>query len=364
MQEQQVARPTQARSLENSAIRLTGMFRQGDTEKMRGFLRKLTAATVTAADHPSPIVELSSLGGDLHEGLHMGYLFREFNVATVVRSHDSCMSACALAFLGGAAKRGTSDKTECRRLEIGGRLGFHSFWLNPNSAQQPTSSDSTRARSQGFGEALAGATAVIRYAADLGVDARFIASVLAKPPEEFAYINTAEDFLTLSICPVGLSRPSIPPSQQALNICNHSTGWAERAKSSQITFMTPQQAERYMLENVQQNMLLLNVKGALSNQLASYPVMRNERAIDNLYADLQAAGVRLPKIVGPVFEVDGYQTSEGDTQCFVSLSLDDPDRYEVAIRRPKIWAHANWSAPRDCRRLFLYDKSALINPRP
>ncbi|MCX7364999.1 MAG: hypothetical protein NTV97_24640, partial [Alphaproteobacteria bacterium] len=108
-------------------------------------------------------------------------------------------------------------------------------------------------------------------------------------------------------------------------ICGHSMGWAVRAKSARITAMTAQQARRYILENVQRNMILLDVKGALTAQLASYSVMRDERAIDNLYADLRAAGVRLPRIVGPVFEVEGYQVGEGETQCFVSLSLDDPD---------------------------------------
>jgi hypothetical protein len=65
-------------------------------------------------------------------------------------------------------------------------------------------------------------------------------------------------------------------------------------------------------------MSALKVNGALFEQFASYSVMRVERSIDRLYADLRAAGVRLPEIVGPVFEVSGYQVGGQDAQCFVS----------------------------------------------
>ena len=351
--------PTPNHATTEPILRLTGMLRQGDSQKLRSILTKLKSGATTASAPTQVTVELSSLGGDLHEGLRAGYLFREFEVATVVRKGDICMSACALAFLGGA--QGASERAACRRLEIGGKLGFHSFWLNPNSA---VADDRAGARQQGFTEALAGAAAVVRYAADLNIDSKFVAGMLATPSDEFVFINTVEDFLILGICPAGIGRPSISPAEQALNICGHSMGWAMRAKSARVLAMTAQQARRYILENVQQNMLLLEVKGALSTQLASYSVMRDDRAIDNLYADLRAAGVRLPRIVGPVFEIDGYRIGEGETQCFVSLSLDDPDQFQVAVRRPKIWAHPGASAPSGGRRLFLYGKDAVINPRP
>ena len=128
--------------------------------------------------------------------------------------------------------------------------------------------------------------------------------------------------------------------------------------------MMPRQAKRHMLENIQRNMASLKVNGALSSQLASYAVMRDERSIDALYADLRVPGVRLPEIAGPVFEVNGYRSGGQDTQCFVSLSADDPDRYSVALRRPARWSHPDRSAPRDCRRLHLHERDAPINPRP
>ena len=348
-------------------LRLTGPFRQGDAGRMQQVLRDLEAKS-TARSNGTPasatlaLVELSSLGGDLNEGLQMGYLFREHDVATVVRKNDICLSACALALLGGTSRNGSADPTARQSLEVGGKVGFHAFYLNPNSAQSPTAADPVQGRRQGFREARAATAAVMRYAADLGIDPRFVARMMAKPQDEFEYVRTTAEFLDLKVCPIGLDRPKVSAEEQALSICNHSTGWVDPAQPSQVRTMTARQAKLYMLENVQQNMLSLNVKGALSDQLASYSVMRDEQSIDDLYADLRAAGVRLPAIVGPVFEVSGYRSGNQEMQCFVSLSPEDADRYEVAIRRPTKWSHPNWSAPRDCRGLYLHDREAVINP--
>ncbi|TAJ39892.1 MAG: hypothetical protein EPO55_10920 [Reyranella sp.] len=345
-------------------IRLQGPFRQGDADAMRQLLARLKGQSKVSPDAPLATVELSSLGGDLNEGLRIGYLFRDYNVATVVRKKDICLSACALAFLGGTSTHGSSERTPSHRLEVGAKLGFHAFYLNPNSAQAPTTDDPLQGRRQGFTEARAATTAVMLYAADLGIDPRFVAAMMTKPQDAFAYVNTTEEFLTLKVCPIALARPAISAAEQAINICNHSTGWTDPSAPAQVRALTPRQAKRYMLENIQQNMSSLKVNGALSDQFASYPVMRDERAIDRLYADLRAAGVRLPEIVGPVFEVSGYRSGGEDMQCFVSLSPDDPNKYAVAIRRPTKWSHPNWSAPKDCRGLYLHDREAVINPRP
>lgn len=347
-----------------TTIRVSGPFRQGDALAMKQVLARLATDTPKVPARPLATVELSSRGGDLDEGLAMGILFRDFNVATVVRQKDLCLSACALAFLGGTSRHDASGRSPNHSLEHGAKLGFHAFYLNPNSAQSPTTTDPVRGRQQGFSEAMVATSAVILYAAELGIDPRFVASMLTKRQDEFAYVNTTEEFLALKVCPIGLERPAISPAEQALNICNHSTGWTDPATLSQVRAMTPRQAKRHMLENIQQNMTSLKVSGALSDQLASYAVMRDERSIDKLYDDLRAAGVRLPEIVGPVFEVSGYRSGGQEVQCFASLSTDDPNRYSVALRRPAKWSHPDRSAPRDCRGLYLHDRDAVINPRP
>lgn len=352
---------------EPPTIRLSGPLRPGDAEKMRAVLVRLKAQTKAAPDgtRPGPLatVELSSLGGDLNEGLNIGYLFRDFEVATVVRRTDICLSACALAFLGGTSRIEDGERSIDQRLEIGGKLGFHTFYLNASSALAPTAVDPVSSRQQGFREARGATAALVRYAADLGIDPKFVATMMAKPAEELTYINSTEEFLALKVCPAGLDRPAISLAEQALNVCNHATGWTDPSTIDEVRQLPPQQAKRYMLENIQENMVSLKVRGALSDQLASYSVMRVEKSIDNLYADLRAAGVRLPEIMGPVFEVTGYMQGGRPMQCFVSLSPDDPDKYAVAIRRPSKWSHPNHGAPRACRGLYLHHRDATINPR-
>lgn len=249
-----VAGPSPHAPVPSTTIRVSGPFRQGDALAMKQILARLAADTPTVPGIPLATVELSSLGGDLDEGLRIGTLFRDYNVATVVRQKDLCLSACALAFLGGTSRHDASGRSPSHSLERGAKLGFHAFYLNPNSAQSPTADDPVRGRQQGFSEARAGTSAVILYAAELGIDPRFVASMLTKRQDEFAYVNTTEEFLALKVCPIGLARPAISPEQQALNICNHSTGWAEPATLSQVRVMTPRQARRHMLENIQQNM--------------------------------------------------------------------------------------------------------------
>lgn len=357
--------PAQNGSEPARVIRLTGMFEPGDSDALRRILVSLDRRPRRTPDAPLATIELSSSGGDLIEGLKTGYLFSEFDVATVVRKGDLCLSACALAFLGGTSSHTPPARSPSCSLEIGGTLGFHNFAASTDALRRKIGSDDgLTSERQGFHMARAGAALLMQYAADMGIDQGFAAQLLSRASESFDYLTTARAFLALRVCPIGLGRPRISLADQATNICNHSMGWLSPVTSLQTSSMTGRQARLHLLEYIQSNMQSFNVRGALADQLASYPVMRVERGVENLYADLRAAGVPLPEIVGPVFEVSGYQIGIYSLACVVSLSPNDPDRYDVAIKGPKGMARAYHSAPDGCRRLFLYDREAVINPRP
>lgn len=66
-------------------------------------------------------VNLHSRGGSLIGGIRLGYALRELGVHTNVGPAQSCLSACALAFLGGQART------------VDGQLGVHAAGLKPNS---------------------------------------------------------------------------------------------------------------------------------------------------------------------------------------------------------------------------------------
>ncbi|WP_295132636.1 hypothetical protein [uncultured Reyranella sp.] len=345
-------------------LRITGRFEQGDGEKLRVMLVGLKGKAAKMTGQPLATAELSSSGGDLLEGMKVGYLFREFEVATLVRKGDICLSACALAFLGGTASRLPPTPIPSRTIEIGGQVGFHNFTLDSTVVQNETKGDTTAGIARGFGLGRAGASALIRYAADLGIDAGFIAQLLVRPPDTWLYIDTDEMFLTVGACPSGPEPPLGRLELQAVNICNHATGGSSIAEPSQARSMTAREAKRYLLEQVQRNVESVNVKGPLVGQLAGVLASRDDRLIDSVYSDLRAAGISLPEQIGRSFIVSGYAFGELQADCQVNLSASDPDKFDfVLIVRGAGLSRPFALPPPMCPGLFRYDGQQVLNPK-
>ncbi|MCX7360383.1 MAG: hypothetical protein NTV97_00580 [Alphaproteobacteria bacterium] len=351
--------------LDARTIRLTGTIKDGDAARLRAMLTRAGAAA-------SPTVELASPGGDLMEGYRLGSLLKEFAATTVVRKGDTCLSACALAFLGGSA-RNAAGANRCN-LEIGGKVGFHNFWLNPNGAgsatggaRDGTSADPVMSRLQGFNEATGGAARLLRYAAEVGMQPNFVGSLMGRSADELQYIETVGQFLSLGICPIGLAPTTLSRAQEASNVCNHSTGWLDAAAPLQANEIPARKAKRRLLERVQSNMQSARsqparTKGGLAEQFESGSIMRVGGETDRLYEDLQAAGVALPDIVGPTFEVGRQRGRTFEVVCYVSLSTEDPDRFDVVVQTARGGLAQPAIAPVEgCRRLFRLDRDAVIS---
>jgi hypothetical protein len=345
-------------------LRITGMIETGDADRLRDILGKLQGSA-GKADGPMAIVELSSMGGSLTEGFLIGSLLREFKVIAVVRQRDFCMSSCALAFLAGNMHRVPPEKypAECN-VEIGGKVAFHNFFLNRNGLREATVDDPVQSRLQGFADARGGAALLIKYAGEIGLQPNFVASMMGRPVDDFQYIETVEQFLSLHVCLIGLERPSAPMEAQAVNICSNSIGPKEGGGALRARLMQPDVVKLSLLERIQAYMQNSKAKGRLAAQLASSAVMRVREEIDRLYDDLRAAGVALPDIVGPTYEVTQDVSGTLQLACYVSMSASDPDDYDVAIPGPKGLGEAPRSPPENSRRLFLFDQKDVINPRP
>jgi len=346
-------------------LRLTGMIETGDADKLRGILDKLLAGA-GKTDGPMAIVELSSMGGSLTEGFLIGTILREFKVIAVVRQRDFCMSSCALAFLAGNMHREPPDKypKECN-VEIGGKVAFHNFFLNRNGLREVTVEDPVQSRLQGFADARGGAALLIKYAGEMGLQPSFVASMMGRPVDDFQYIETVGQFLSLHVCPIGLERPPMPIEAQVVNICSNSIESTEATVPLRARLMKPEDVKLYLLERVQAYMQTSpKAKGRLAAQLASGAVMRVREEIERLYDDLRAAGVALPDILGPTYEVTRDVSGTAQPVCYVSISADEPDDYDVTVPGPKGLAEPPRSPPENSRRLFLFDQKDVINPRP
>ncbi len=345
-------------------LRLTGRIEAGDAEKLREILAKLPRWSGTPPDMPSAFIELSSIGGDLTEGLQIGELLRKFRVSAVVRKRDLCLSSCALALLGGNVHRVPSVYPEDCNVEVGGKVAFHNISLNRNGLREITSDDPVASRLQGFADARGGAALLVRYAAQMGLPPNFVASMIGRPVEDFQYIETVEQFLSFRVCPIGLGRPQVTLDVQAANICSNATGAPDSSSSMQVTPIAAVHARRYLLERLQANMQSSKAKGRLAAQLADGAVMRVKAEIDRLYEDLRAAGVALPDIVGPTFEVGRTRSGSYETICYVSLSAEDPDSFDVVLQGPRGLSEPPHQPPTNSRRLFLFNRADVINRRP
>ena len=356
------ATPTQAGAPSMPTLRVTGMIEPGDADKLSAALRKIGALTPSKSGAPIAIVEFSSIGGSLPDGFEIGMLMRKSGVMAVVRKGDLCMSSCALAFLGGNVHAPSSVyPAECN-LEIGGEVAFHNFFLNPNGLRESTVLDPVQSRLQGFTDARGGTAMLAKYAGFLGLPPNFVANLIGRPVESFQYVETVGQFLSFHVCPIGIDRPAIPIDVQARNVCSNSLGVSGRAEALIATPMVLAQAKLQLLQRLQENMQSSKSKGRLAAQLANGAVMRVKDEIDRLYEDLRAAGVALPEIVGPTFEVGSKESGAYEVKCYVSLSPDDPDNFDVALQGPRGFAEPSRVPPPNSRRLFLFDRDDVINP--
>jgi hypothetical protein len=112
-------------------IELTGRIAKGDADKLRPLIERLHERDEfrygdTDVFQRSGRVCLNSEGGSLEAGVELAKLFDELNVGTAVGRGKICLSACAVAFMGGniSYEDDTGNQPD-RILHPTGRLGFH-----------------------------------------------------------------------------------------------------------------------------------------------------------------------------------------------------------------------------------------------
>ena len=125
------------------------------------FLAEVERATVNGRH---ALVALSSDGGALGAGMHMGLVIREAGLPTFVPEGERCASACALAWLAG----------EPRMTTAASEIGFH----------QPYD------ESSGAMVASIEANAVVgHYIATIGMGPEIVSFAVSAPPEGMAWLT-------------------------------------------------------------------------------------------------------------------------------------------------------------------------------
>jgi hypothetical protein len=161
------------RPIKNTAIiAVTGTLNLDDGQKF--------ADAITG--YNTGLVVLASDGGNLLAALRIGTLIRSTNFATAVREKSECLSACAIVWLGGAA----------RYLGTNALVGFHAFY---------TVDDNGRLTESGVGNALVGA-----YLTRIGLSDLAIIYVTQSHPNEMTRLNVDQARLS------GIDVSILPPT--------------------------------------------------------------------------------------------------------------------------------------------------------
>ncbi len=90
--------------------------------------------------------------------------------------------------------------------------------------------------------------------------------------------------------------------------------------------------------------------------------MRVREEIERLYEDLRAAGVALPDVVGPTYEVGRDVQGEHQTACYVSVNPDDPDDYDVVVQGQRGLTEPSRTPPDNSRGFSSTTPKDVVNP--
>ena len=155
-------------------------------EMVDGDLLRLQTEIARMPPDRAITVYLDSPGGSLGEGVRMGQFFHSARITTAIKGQQGrCLSACAIAFLGGR----DSGTGQPRRIKPStALLGFHAFRL--------TFDDKKVYTAQNMGEMVAVTQrisyALIEYFREIKVDAKFLPLMLKAPTEQMRLVGNDE----------------------------------------------------------------------------------------------------------------------------------------------------------------------------
>jgi hypothetical protein len=153
-----------------------GAVANGDALRLQVELAKL-------APNKRVAILMNSAGGVYEEGLALGRLFYKARISTFVLGNGGvCMSACAMAFLGG---RDFVTSEPLRAIVQGGSLGFHQFMAVLPPERKFTKADLERS----VGEVQRMVFDDLKYLKEIKQDPRTYRRHISEPSESMLVIR-------------------------------------------------------------------------------------------------------------------------------------------------------------------------------
>lgn len=166
------------------------------------------------------IVSLDSEGGAYYEGLKLAILFRNQKIQTIVERGSVCISACAIAFMGGALTGDEAIVFSARSISAGGQLGFHAPFLD--IAEDRYDKNTVEAV---FDSAVRTIVEFIAFAPSIDIDEKLAATLMAPQRKDILFINNVDQLGLFGIAMQGISPATGLTSSMVQNICINGWGW-------------------------------------------------------------------------------------------------------------------------------------------
>ncbi|EBA06365.1 hypothetical protein [Sagittula stellata] len=214
------------------AVTLRGIIAPGDTEKasdaIRSRVREMAAADGDPEESYSLTICLDSPGGSLAEGIRLARFFSDSKTITAVARDTRCESACAVAFLGGAANTYYADTFTDRKtrriLHPTARLGFHSPSLTVEDGNY-----TAETVSRAYGVALAGIGQLQELKEKIYITDALMSIILTTPPDSMTYLETVGQSASWHIQVTPVKAPTELTRDLVATMCNNMNRAAPKA---------------------------------------------------------------------------------------------------------------------------------------
>lgn len=215
-----VSRPT-------CKLRLTGEIVDDDVKRMAVAAKAAGMLDQNSSDgDATAVICLHSSGGSFQAGLALAQYFAGNGIRTFIDNGDTCLSACAVAFLGGRANSSEVDAIY-RTLHVGGTLGFHApFLVVPGGNYDKATVESAYlAATRAMGEFTKLSADKGAFAAQDRVKTGLLTELLQRGPSEMFYIDTVDKAGRWDIQIAGVQEIRAPERQHYVNACANAPAW-------------------------------------------------------------------------------------------------------------------------------------------
>ena len=194
-------------------IYLTGRIDENDAQKIEQLVSQ-RADWKSPHLHSTGLIVLNSDGGNFEAGIDLAKAFQKLHLATYVGEGATCLSACALAFLGGSAEdimREPYDYVR-RRMHPTARIGFHAPY---------TPKEVLDVISKGKIEGTSRITIIEldKFLRQFNVSPLVTARIADKNPGEFYFIDTVQDLFLFRIQVPNLDASRLDSSKKLKAVC-------------------------------------------------------------------------------------------------------------------------------------------------